>query len=126
MASEEQRKVSRLASGATVTGEMTVEGNLHIEATVEGEVRAGGQVLVAEEGAVDGDIAASRIGVAGRVTGTLHADDSIMIENGAVVDGALVAPVATIEEGACVEGELRIGIGVDVSFSGEGTEAART
>lgn len=115
--------ISRLAPNAEVTGEVDVEGDLRMEGAVDGEVHGRGQVTVADGGAVDGDISAQHIVVAGQVTGTLDAEDRIEIENGAVVSGAMSSPVASIEEGARVDGTVRVGLGAKALVSDLETEA---
>jgi cytoskeletal protein CcmA (bactofilin family) len=87
-------------------GQLTARGDLRIEGRVKGSIRTQGEVVVAREGVVDGDIEAAEIHVGGRVSGTVIATGAARFMEGCRVDAEVRAPVVSIEEGGTVNGRL--------------------
>lgn len=124
MSPDEESDLSRLAAGATVVGDLQVEGDLRIEGIVERQVRCEGHLTVAEGGTVEGEVSADRITVSGRVNGSLKAVDAIDVQEGASVDGSLIAPLASFQVDARVDGDVAVGPESQAPLSSDGTEAA--
>jgi cytoskeletal protein CcmA (bactofilin family) len=101
--------LSVLAAGMRITGALETDGFLRIEGTVEGDLRAEGQVLISAGGLVEGDIQAG-----GRVNGDISTP-RIAVEEGGAVNGQLrmseqlrsieVAESAPIDEAVPAEAE---------------------
>jgi cytoskeletal protein CcmA (bactofilin family) len=87
-------------------GQLTARGDLRIEGRVKGSIRTQGEVVVAREGVVDGDIEAAEVHVGGRVSGTVIATGAARFMEGCRVDAEIRAPVVSIEEGGTVNGRL--------------------
>ena len=64
-AGNREPNLSVLAAGMRITGALETDGFLRIEGTVEGDLRAEGQVLISAGGLVEGDIHAKQAIVAG-------------------------------------------------------------
>jgi cytoskeletal protein CcmA (bactofilin family) len=84
------------------SGELTIRGSLEGELQFTGTVRveSGARLLIVEgaRGTVDA------LQVAGSASGEVHGAHRIAIQAGGTFDGALVAPVVVIEDGARVRG----------------------
>jgi cytoskeletal protein CcmA (bactofilin family) len=101
--------ISILGPGMRIVGDVTTEGTVRIEGTVEGTIRAGQSVVVGREGTVEGDVFAEDAVVAGRVTGLLVASSRLELHATCRVDGDVKAGRMKLEEGALVNGTLEMG-----------------
>jgi cytoskeletal protein CcmA (bactofilin family) len=95
---------SVLASDISITGNVRSSGDIQIEGTIDGDVRA--QVLIVGESAsVKGEVVAEEIVVHGRVVGRLRGA-RIRLSATARVEGDLVHKTLAIENGAQFEGSV--------------------
>ena len=97
-----------MALGTRITGGIEIDGVLRIAGRVDGNIRADGQVLVAPGGVVEGDIMTRRAIVGGEMRGRILADELVVLRSGCTVQGDVVAPRIAVEEGATLNGNLRM------------------
>jgi cytoskeletal protein CcmA (bactofilin family) len=100
---------ARLGSGSTlvIKGELRAQEDVVIAGRIEGTIHIPGYTLMVHAGGqVDGDIHASQVVVAGRVTGMIVADDRIELRETARVGGDLSAPRLSMVDGAEVNGRV--------------------
>jgi len=98
---------STISASTVVRGNIGGEGSLEILGRVEGNIAMTGQVIIATDAAVKGNITATEIQVAGNVAGNLTASDVVMLNSGARVVGDLAGSWIGIAEGALVRGLVR-------------------
>jgi cytoskeletal protein CcmA (bactofilin family) len=98
---------SVLARGVRIHGTVHTDGVVRIEGIVDGDVRAGGQVLVAPGGFVEGDVVTRHAVIGGEVRGQILAETKVEIRTGGEVRGNVVTPRIAVEEGGTVNGMLR-------------------
>ncbi|MDE2447183.1 MAG: polymer-forming cytoskeletal protein [Alphaproteobacteria bacterium] len=96
---------SYIARETTVEGNLFCSGEVHIDGTVQGLVRAH-TCLVDRQGEVRGEISAEVVYVRGRVMGPINAVH-VQIESGAHVEGDVTNETISIENGAYVLGSIR-------------------
>ncbi len=96
--------MSFIGGEVVITGNVSGEGDLHIDGTVEGDV-AGKTVILGASGMIKGNLVADRANVGGTVEGTVNAA-TLLIERTARVTGDLTYQNVSIENGAQVEGRL--------------------
>jgi len=101
-------RLSILAGGTKITGEVEVQGVIKIEGKIEGTVHAGGQVLVVHGGEVEGDIHTREAIIGGEVRGKIFAQDRVELQGSSVVDGDITTPRLAIEEGGQVNGNFHM------------------
>ena len=101
---------SQIGRSISIKGEVTSEEPLTIAGHVEGSVEAGGHVLtIAEGGKATATLLADTIVVSGAVHGSLCANDRIVVNETAVIEGDLAAPNVRVAEGALVRGRIDSG-----------------
>lgn len=100
--------VSVLASGTTVTGDISLQGELQLEGRVEGSLRTKGRVVVGSNGVVEGEVEADEIVVAGRVKGSLKARKALRLKRACEVAADVEGPALEIEEGASLDGSVKM------------------
>jgi cytoskeletal protein CcmA (bactofilin family) len=102
---------SLIGAGATVTGDLSFSGGLRIDGVVRGAVRCtegekGGMLIISEHGAIEGEVRASHVVVAGRIQGPVHAAELIELQPKARVQGDVHYRALEMHHGAVVEGMM--------------------
>lgn len=110
--SKRANRVDTLVGGDTVIhGDIEFSGGLHIEGRVIGDIRAPADqsavLVIAEGGAVDGQIAVSHLLMNGKVEGDVHVYEHAELGGTACLTGNLFYNRVQMSEGARVDGQLR-------------------
>jgi cytoskeletal protein CcmA (bactofilin family) len=84
-------------------GNLRSKGSVRVDGKIEGGIAAEG-VIIGERGEVQGDISARTVVVGGKITGNIHATESLELLTKSQVFGDLHAPQLLIAEGAIFEG----------------------
>lgn len=96
--------MSFIGGEVVINGNVSGQGDLHIDGTVDGDV-ACKSLILGTSGRVKGNIVAERATIAGAVEGTVNAG-TLIIEKAARVAGDMTYQTVSIENGAQVEGRL--------------------
>jgi len=80
--------------------------NLRINGSFEGKLDARGNLTIGENAKVKANISGDRVIIAGKVTGDIHATQSISVIAPAVVQGNITSPLFSVTEGAVIEGQI--------------------
>jgi len=94
-----------LSSDITITGNVRSSGDIQIEGTIEGDIRAQ-TLIVGETATVKGEVVAEDVVVNGRVVGRLRGL-KVRLSNTARVEGDIVHKTIAIESGAHFEGSVQ-------------------
>jgi len=98
-----------LGRGLAVAGDVVADEDLIVSARVDGCIDLPDHALtVAADGHVTGQLFARLVVVAGRVTGSVTASESIELMDGSTVEGDLTAPRVGIELGATFQGKVEM------------------
>ena len=101
--------LSIIGVGMTVRGDIEAAGVVKVEGTVDGQVQARHQVLVAKGGMVHGDIETREAVVGGTVNGAIRAGERVEIQSGAAVHGDITTRRISVAEGGTLNGQIRMG-----------------
>lgn len=104
---------SVIGADLSLNGDMRADGDVHVEGTVCGDIACAALVL-SESGRVEGAITADSARLAGTVLGAVRARELVICKT-ARIAGDVTYEALTIEQGAGVEGHLRV--------AGQGTPA---
>jgi cytoskeletal protein CcmA (bactofilin family) len=96
--------LSFIGSEVVINGNVSGQGDLHIDGTVEGDVGCK-MLILGQSGNIKGNINADRVTIAGTVNGTINAGE-LTVEKAARVTGDLHYNSLTVENGAQVDGRL--------------------
>jgi len=97
--------VSILSSDLTVVGNLRTTGDIQVEGTVEGDIRAH-LLTVGESATIRGEIVADDIVVNGRVVGRVRGL-KVRLTSTARVEGDIIHKTIAIESGAHFEGSVQ-------------------
>lgn len=96
---------SVLSADLTVTGNIKTQGDIQIEGTVEGDIRAH-QLTIGESATIKGEIVGDDVIVNGRVIGRVRGL-KVRLSASARVEGDIVHKTIAIESGAHFEGSVQ-------------------
>ncbi len=96
---------SVMSSDITIVGNVRSSGDIQIEGTVEGDIRAQ-MLIVGETATVKGEVMAEDVVVHGRVVGRLRGL-KVRLSSSARVEGDIVHKTIAIESGAHFEGSVQ-------------------
>lgn len=96
---------SVLSSDITITGNVRSSGDIQIEGTLEGDIRAQ-MLIVGESSTVRGEVTAEEVVVHGRVVGRLRGL-KVRLSSSARVEGDIIHKTIAIESGAHFEGSVQ-------------------
>ncbi len=102
-----------IPSGTTFAGNIDTLSGVRVDGTVKGSVKAGGDITIGVDGAVDGSVSAINVNIAGRINGNLTASGAVQMLSGSKLTGDLVASSFAIENGAYYKGKCTISDGKD-------------
>lgn len=104
--------------GKTIKVKGTISGNenLVIEGTVDGSIDLPqNDLTIGESGQVVANLDAKTIKVDGQVTGDISGSEKVVISKSGRVQGNIVAPRVTLEDGAKFKGSIDMDPGSDVA-----------
>ncbi|HEY6083863.1 MAG TPA: polymer-forming cytoskeletal protein [Nitrospira sp.] len=102
--------ITLLAKGVQLKGEIRVEGTVRIDGRLEGDIHTKGQVIVGEEGLVQGMIMAGTVVSSGRIKAKVTALERVQLLKTATLIGEVHTPVLIMEEGAKIQGMTDMGV----------------
>jgi len=95
--------------GSSFEGKLSFKDTVRIDGGFQGEITSENTLIVGETGEVTATINSSVVVVSGTVIGDIHASTQVVLHKTAHVDGDIDAPSLVVEEGATLNGTLRMG-----------------
>ncbi|MBT8143522.1 MAG: polymer-forming cytoskeletal protein [Gammaproteobacteria bacterium] len=108
-ASSRNNEVAVIGSSIQINGDLRGDEDLRIEGNVTGTVELKNSVLtIGKEGRVTAGVYAKSIAVDGETKGDLYATERVSVHVNARVQGNIIAPKVSIEEGAHFKGSIEM------------------
>lgn len=118
-----QDQVNLIGEGTVFEGTLRAESEVRVSGRIVGTLEVKGKTMIAEEGAVEGDMIATNADIAGEVEGEIHVEERLVLKSTARVDGTIETDHLIVEEGAKFTGECDMGTPLpDRAASSEGEE----
>jgi len=93
---------SILSADLKITGSIVSDGEVQLDGTVEGDVRAT-DLTIGEEASISGEVIAENVVIRGRVNGSVRARQ-VQLSSTARVEGDVIHATLAIESGAFFDG----------------------
>lgn len=106
--SSTESTLSIISAGTTVSGDIDCDGVLKVEGRIDGSVRRARQVMLAREGAIQGDVVSHEVVVGGVIDGNVTATDRLELQSTAVVNGDITTKSIVVMEGARINGGVKM------------------
>ena len=98
-----------LGPGDSLEGKLNYAGSLSVQGRAEGELHIGGNVEVASGATVKASIEGANVTVRGEVEGPLTAREKLIIGKSGRLSGDITIKRLQIEDGASLNGHVRMG-----------------
>jgi cytoskeletal protein CcmA (bactofilin family) len=98
-----------ITDDTTIRGNVTTGSSMTVAGVIEGDLTAGGEVIVLEDALVKGDISGPDIRIAGKVEGRINASGKLVISSVGQVVGDIAVRALLIEDGGTLQGQCQMG-----------------
>ena len=98
--------------GSEFEGKLSFKDTVRIDGRFRGEIASENTLIVGESGEVEASIRSKTVSVSGTVIGDVTASAKVVIHKTGRVEGNIEAAVLVVEEGAVVEGHIKMGKGL--------------
>lgn len=106
-----------LGPGTHFKGVLTFEGSVRIDGKFDGEISAGGMLIVGEGSTIKANVRVGRIVVAGQVHGDIEAKESVEVQPTGRIFGDIFTPELQLARGVTLEGKCVINKRADGSIA---------
>ncbi len=96
-------------SGLQISGNIGLDQDGVIRATVKGDIRSANKLVIAKESVVSGVVSARDVRLEGRVDGGIEGSGQVWLVSGSFLRTRCAARALRIEPGSDFNGELRVG-----------------
>ena len=103
-----------ISSGVRIEGKVSSDGNIRVDGEIQGDISSKSNVVVGDNGYVNGQINADSITIGGKVSGSVKAKDKLTLESKANLKGDLFTKILVVEAGAKFDGNSKMGDAKDV------------
>lgn len=117
---------SLIAAGTTLKGDITSNGDIRIDGTLQGNMQCSAKVIIGANGMVEGDISGQQADIMGKVNGTIKVKELLQLKGGSVVSGNLYAGKLQIEPSANFNGQCHMTAHQNGSVNGTGNGSPDT
>lgn len=109
--SPSQDQINLVGKGTVFEGTLQAESDVRASGKIIGTLRVTAKAMIAEEGAVEGEVIAKNADIAGRVQGEIDVEERLVLRSTAQVEGTIETERLVVEEGAEFTGECAMGGG---------------
>lgn len=92
-----------------LNGSLTIDGDVHIEGTADGEISAAGDIDIEASATVRARIEGRNVSVRGNVTGNVTARGRLSVAGSGIVLGDVRATRLRVDDGGTVNGSITMG-----------------
>ncbi len=98
-----------ISKDTSIDGNVETSGNLRIEGTVKGNIRAKSKIVLGNSGVVEGKIYAQTADIEGTVKGTVQVVGLLTLKSNAHIKGDINTGKLVMEAGAVFDGRCKMG-----------------
>ena len=100
--------ISLLHKEDRLEGTLEVAGKFRIESEVKGTVRCKNELIVGDSARIEGEVEATIVIVAGKISGNVHGTERVEILPSGAVEGDVHTPSLVIQLGGVLEGRCHM------------------
>ena len=97
--------------GSEFEGKLSFRDTVRIDGRFRGEIASENTLIVGESGEIEATIRSNTIAISGTVNGEVQAAAKVVLHKTARVDGNIEAPSIVVEEGAILNGQIKMNVG---------------
>lgn len=99
---------SIIAAGTTLKGDISSNGDIRIDGTLQGNIHCTAKVVIGANGSVEGDIHGQNADIMGKVKGTIHVKELLQLKGSSFVNGNIHAAKLQIEPTSNFNGQCHM------------------
>ena len=104
----QQGGASIIAAGTTLKGDISSNGDIRIDGTLQGNINSTAKVVIGSNGVVEGDIIGQQADIMGKINGTIKVKELLQLKGGSNVNGNIHAAKLQIETSANFNGQCHM------------------
>lgn len=105
---ESERSIAFLGKDTEFQGQLLFEGTMRIDGYFKGEILSKGNLIVGEDGMVEGEMHVSYAVISGEFHGNIVADQRVDLRAPGKIFANILAPTVVIDAGVIFEGNTRM------------------
>ena len=94
--------------GSEFEGKLSFRDTVRIDGRFRGEISSENALIVGESGEIEASIHSHTVAVSGSVSGDIHAKKKVVLHKSARVNGNIETVCLAVEEGAVVNGQIKM------------------
>ncbi|GGO81153.1 hypothetical protein GCM10011348_19550 [Marinobacterium nitratireducens] len=98
--------VTIIAHGNRVSGDLRIQGRLHVDGAVEGKIDSSDDISIGRKGWIKGHVRARELHVSGQLEGEVVCD-ALHVEAGGKVRARVLSQTLAVDPRGCFQGERR-------------------
>lgn len=118
-----QDQINLVGDGTVFEGTIRAKSDVRASGRIVGKLEVEGKAIIAQSGAIEGEVIATNADIAGSVQGEVHVEELLVLKSTARVDGNIRTDRLVVEEGAVFTGECQMGAPARSSSSPSGTSS---
>jgi cytoskeletal protein CcmA (bactofilin family) len=95
--------------GSEFEGKLSFKDTVRIDGRFRGEISSENTLIVGESGEIEATILSKAVSISGTVVGDVVASSKVVLHKTGRIDGNIETDSIVVEEGAIINGELRMG-----------------
>ncbi|MEX0722552.1 MAG: polymer-forming cytoskeletal protein [Gracilimonas sp.] len=101
--------VTYITESTTVTANITCKDDIRVAGKVNGDIKTDKKIIISKEGKVKGTLKSPVADIAGKVDGDIITSGKLTLRPTSIVNGKIQAEKLSIEDGAQLTGEFKVG-----------------
>jgi len=102
-------QINMIGEGTQFEGTLRAMNDVRVSGRIVGRLEVDGKAIIAQEGAVEGDLVATSADIAGVVQGEILVEERLVLKGTARIEGNIKVARLIIEEGAVLNGQCEMG-----------------
>lgn len=102
-------EITIISNGVKLEGKISSGGSIRVDGVIQGDIISQSHVTVGEQGEVKGQINAGIVTIGGKVNGSVHSKEKLVLESKANLKGDIFTKILVVEAGAKFDGKSNMG-----------------
>ena len=118
-------KKNQIEKGTKIIGDINSHGNIRLDGDMIGNVNSQSKVVLGQTCVMEGKLTAQNAEIAGELKGTIQVTEKLILKASAIINADVVYGKIEIEDGAVINGALKMGGGVVKNINEKGQPAKK-
>jgi cytoskeletal protein CcmA (bactofilin family) len=118
-------KKNQIEKGTKIIGDIESHGNIRLDGDMIGNVNSQSKVVLGQTCMMEGKLTAQNAEISGELKGSIVVSDKLILKATAIVNADVVYGKLEIEDGAVLNGTLKIGGGVVKNINEKGQHSKK-